>query len=162
MPSLGQEASAAPALEESVGDASISTQVREAAKEIYYVVRALPGTIAEELEGTFHDEYIKRDISVRMIVVSGAWSELAGRSSPEDTLFQYLSERGWTQEPRYSADGPDGTYFAFSKAGIWCFVRGRWDGGDDADSTYVPSDTYQYIVYCTEFDGHGRNDPEDE
>jgi hypothetical protein len=46
------------------------------------------------------------------------------------------------------ADGPDGTVFGFSKDGVLCVVRGRWDGGDDADSTYVPSEVYQVMVRC--------------
>ncbi len=63
-------------------------------------------------------------------------------------MFVYLSDRDWTQRTAYSSDGPDGTSFSFCKDDVMCIVRGRWDGGDDADSTYVPSDVYQIIVYC--------------
>ncbi len=141
---------------------AVSPAVRAAAEEIYRVVLSVPGTVVEELEAVFRDERIGRDLAARILFVSGVWSELAGRSSPGDTLLQYLSERGWRQQPRFSADGPDGTFFALSKNDIWCFVRGRWDGGDDADSTYVPGDGYQFIIYCAEFDDRGRSDPRDE
>jgi hypothetical protein len=29
-----------------------------------------------------------------------------------------------------------------------CVVRWSWDGGDDSDSTYVPSDEWALVVGC--------------
>jgi hypothetical protein len=48
-----------------------------------------------------------------------------------------------------SADGPDGTVQGVHRGGVTCLLEGRWDGGDDSDSTYVPSDTIEVRVACT-------------
>jgi len=48
-----------------------------------------------------------------------------------------------------SADGPDGTVQGAYRVGVTCVVERCWDGGDDSDTTYVPSDTIQVRVACT-------------
>jgi len=140
----------------------LSPEVCAACAEVYHLVQAVPGTIVTRYESTLRTDFLQRDLTGCLVLAAGAWSELAGRSCPGDSICQHLSKRGWKQEPRYSADGHDGTFFTFSKDGIWCFVRGFWDGGDDVDTTYVPRDAYQFVILCAEFDGKGRNDPEDE
>lgn len=32
---------------------------------------------------------------------------------------------------------------------VTCIVEGRWDGGDDSDTTYVPSDTIEVRLGCS-------------
>ena len=130
-----------------------SPATRDACEQIYSAVLPIPGTEVDRYVGTFYDDYLERDLTGCMIVISGSWGELAGRSNPGDSIYELLSDQGWVQEPQYSADGPDGTFFALSKGDIWCFIRGQWDGGDDADSTYVPSDVYQFIICCSRFEG---------
>lgn len=127
-----------------------------ACRQIYQLALVLPGTLIDRYEGTFHDECTRSDLTGCMLIISGSWRDLAGRSSPGDSIFEFLSTRGWEQELRYSADGPDGTFFALSKDGIRCFVRGQWDGGDITDDTYVPGDAYQFVVCCARFDGDGH------
>jgi len=128
-----------------------AAEVRAACDEIHMAVLSIPGTAVDRSEGAFYDDYIERDLNGCMIIVSGVWSELTGRSNPGDSIYKLLSDQGWVQEPRYSADGPDGTFFALSNGDVWCFVRGQWDGGDDADSTYIPSDVYQFVICCARF-----------
>jgi len=139
-----------------------SAAARAACEQIYYAVLPIPGTAVDRYEGIFYADYLERDLTGCMIVISGAWSELDGRSNPGDSIYKLLSDQGWVQEPQYSADGPDGTFFALSKGDIWCFIRGQWDGGDDADSTYVPSDVYQFVVCCAKFEGIVPPGAEDE
>ena len=124
--------------------------MRAACGQIYSAVLGTPGTIIERLEGTFGDEVVHLDITGCMIIISGAWNELAGKQSPVDLIFQFLTDQGWEQQPQYSADGPDGTLYALCKDEVLCLVSGQWDGGDDADTTYVPSDVYQVIVCCVQ------------
>ena len=38
------------------------------------------------------------------------------------------------------------------KDGLFCLMHGRWDGGNDSDSTYVPLDVYQMTILCTRLD----------
>ena len=129
--------------------------VRSICDSIYAAVLASPGTIPYRVGGSFRDERIGRNLEGCMIVVSGSWSGLLGKPNPGDRIFQSLTGQGWRQETEYSADGPDGTFFMLSNGELGCFVQGRWDGGDDADSTAVPSDVYQFIIICTELDGCG-------
>ena len=65
-----------------------------------------------------------------------------------DALNQWFDARKWTPVLRYSADGPDGTSFAFRREAVLCVVRGQWDGGDDADSTYVPDPGSRWMIRC--------------
>jgi hypothetical protein len=139
-----------------------SAHVRVTCDQIYSAVLPIPGTDVDRRDGTFYDDYLERDLTGCMIVVSGSWGELGARSNPGDSIYKLLSDRGWKQEPQYSADGPDGTFFALSKGDVWCFVRGEWDGGDDADSTYVASDVYQFVICCARFEESDPGAEEDE
>jgi len=49
----------------------------------------------------------------------------------------------------YSADGRDGTSFAFRKARVACLVRGTWDGGAADDPKIPAMDWYKVAVFCT-------------
>jgi hypothetical protein len=125
--------------------------------QIHQAMLAVPGTAVDRRDGTFYDDHLERRLTGCRIVVDGMWGELRGRANPGDSVYVLLSKQGWRQEPRYSADSPDGTFFAMSKGDLWCFVRGQWDGGDDADSSYVPSDEYQFVISCTRL-GDGDSD----
>lgn len=67
-----------------------------------------------------------------------------------DTLLGWLRIAGWRENTIYSADGPDGTVVGMHNAGTTCIIEGRWDGGDDSDSTVVRSDTLDILATCTE------------
>jgi hypothetical protein len=47
--------------------------------------------------------------------------------------------RGWRAFTRWDGDGPDGFSRTFVRAGVRCQIEFQQDGGDDSDSTYVPS-----------------------
>jgi hypothetical protein len=66
-----------------------------------------------------------------------------------DTVMRAFVARGWSDRTMVSADGPDGTVQGVHRAGVTCVVEGRWDGGDDSDTTYVPSDTIEVRLACT-------------
>jgi hypothetical protein len=55
-----------------------------------------------------------------------------------DAIDAALQKAGWVYELNYSADGPDGTYFALICDQALVEIDGSWDGGDDTDTTYVP------------------------
>lgn len=86
---------------------------------------------------------------------SGRWAcrvLAAGRTRNElfsvDSVRQGFVARGWSDRTMISADGPDGTVQGVHRGGVTCLLEGRWDGGDDSDSTYVPSDTIEVRVAC--------------
>ena len=59
-----------------------------------------------------------------------------------------LKQAGWAYLPQYQADGPDGESQGFRSRESLCIVRWSWDGGDDSDSTYVPSDDWGLEMAC--------------
>ena len=67
------------------------------------------------------------------------WSSdsLRGRE-PFDVVDQDLPKLGWVQDVQHGGDGPDGTFYGFTRGRLLLVIEGRWDGGDGTDSTYVP------------------------
>ncbi|HMA42576.1 MAG TPA: hypothetical protein VKO86_01070 [Gemmatimonadales bacterium] len=55
---------------------------------------------------------------------------------------------GWTDLPQYDADGPDGGGRTMEHDGVRCQVDLTQDGGDDSDSTYVPSPAIGETTFC--------------
>lgn len=78
-----------------------------------------------------------------------AWRSPVSREAPLGDVLQRTAGAGWTQRDRLmSADGPDGSVLAFSRGDVACLVSGSWDGGDDSDSTYVPSPGFVIAANC--------------
>ena len=79
-------------------------------------------------------------------------------SEAQETVTEYgdvgdaLKQAGWAYLPRYQADGPDGESQGFRSRESICLVRWSWDGGDDSDSTYVPSDDWGLEVACARWE----------
>lgn len=71
---------------------------------------------------------------------------LNGRPGPGD-LETWFTQRGW-RYTKYGADGPDGTMWGVVRGRDLCIVHGAWDGGDDADTTYVPKPGFTLDVQC--------------
>lgn len=120
----------------------------EACQHAHALVDTIPGTISEVVQGSFHEDITRRDRPGCMLIISGSWAELGDARDPANLLFDVLTAEGW--EPGIaSGDGPDGTFFVLYRNDVILFVMGEWDGGDDSDSTYVPSEVYQIVVICT-------------
>lgn len=64
------------------------------------------------------------------------------------TLADGFKEAGWAYTAQYQADGPDGEAEGWRSKETTCVVRWSWDGGDDSDSTYVPSDDWDLVIGC--------------
>jgi len=75
-------------------------------------------------------------------------SALGHAASPDQRVRAGLAALGWRENLQYSADGPDGTAFAFWLGTATCFVEARWDGGDDADPASGRGDDYLLIIGC--------------
>jgi hypothetical protein len=76
--------------------------------------------------------------------------------APVDLMLEALQVEGWRPLWEYGADGPDGSLMGMSVGPVLCLLRGRWDGGDDSDTTYVPVPGYDLEITCF------RRTPEDE
>jgi len=85
-------------------------------------------------------------------------SAFPGGTDPTGLLRDGLAARGWREDLRYAADGPDGTSFALRHNGTLCMISASWDGGDDSDPTYTPSDEYELTIGCIDGESEIRRD----
>jgi len=112
------------------------------------LLRRLPGTVVHWPAGIAFDSLWNR-ATTRWACRVAATGVVPAGYEPIDSVLRWLAERGWLDRTTISADGPDGTIQGLRRDGVTCLVEGRWDGGDDADTTYVPSDTLEVHVACT-------------
>lgn len=110
----------------------------------------------DKIEGTFYEENFRKKIKGSLLLISGSWKDWGKNTDPIELIRKSLADQGWSESIEFSADGPDGTSFSYKKNDNWCLVSGRWDGGDDSDSTYVPSDSYRIIVISGKFVANGK------
>ena len=65
------------------------------------------------------------------------------------SLYWTTSQRrGWAELSDYAADGPDGSSRTLERQGVRCQIAVTQDGGDDSDSTYVPSPAVGEATFC--------------
>jgi hypothetical protein len=74
--------------------------------------------------------------------------DTVGSVSVDGDVAAGLTAAGWIAMTHYSADGPDGSAFAMRSRETVCLFRASWDGGDDSDTTYVPSDEWELVGHC--------------
>lgn len=62
-------------------------------------------------------------------------ADVVGNNAPDRVVRRGLTALGWTELPKYAADGPNGTAFALRRDGVVCFVNAGW--ADDAAGRYT-------------------------
>lgn len=112
------------------------------------LLRRLP-TLAQRRPAAVPFDSIWHDEAGRWACQLSAAGNLKGMLTPVDSVVTWLKLRGFSDRSAISADGPDGTVLGLHRGNVTCVVRGAWDGGDDSDSTYVPSDTIEVHLACT-------------
>jgi hypothetical protein len=135
---------------------TVSSEVRAACDMAYAIAAKTPGVSIRRRTGTFRDETLRGPVFGCGLAISGSFARAKATGDAALRLRQDLEARAWQEMPAYSADGTDGTSFAFRKAGVACLVRGTWDGGA-ADEPEIPAqDWYEVAVVCTspEFPEH--------
>ncbi len=111
-------------------------------------VTSMPSVTIARTDTVIRDPLTERATSGCRVHLTGSMSAFQQTGTPDEHLRSLLPTRSWTEDLSYAADGPDGTAFALRRGAVLCLFRGRWDGGDDADPTYVPSDRYELVVGC--------------
>jgi hypothetical protein len=127
---------------------SVPSAVRTSCDTVAALVPGLPGIRIQRSNGVVHDDRMGREHYGCRVTVIGSTVAFRNATSPDEVLRKKLGTRGWQEDLRYAADGPDGTAYALRSHSVLCLFRGRWDGGDDSDPTYVPDDRYVLIVAC--------------
>lgn len=156
-PAAAESALAAPAL---VAVASVAAptprslgappaEVRAVCDSVAGRWRAIPRAVVESADTvalareTDHDA--DPHLSYAACVVTGR------RDEGLDSTMQHLRfwpASAWTRVWKLDADGPDGSFATYQRGMVRCHVWEQWDGGDDGDSTYVPSPFYEEQTIC--------------
>ena len=139
-------------------DATASGAATGLCSSVGHIVRTLvaanpPGNAARPTQvsgpdtATFHYQWAQADTSGCRLSVSGTDSVAHG--GIQGSIDAELQRAGWqAADSLYSADGPDGSMRGFIKADTLCLRAETWDGGDDADSTYVPGPDFSLTLTC--------------
>jgi len=106
------------------------------------------GVTIKRSTGPFEDEFESHMRFGCSVALVGSNAALRASPNPIDVLREQFAARGWQEELNHSADGPDGTSFAFVRDGVICIFQSRWDGGDDTDPTVKPDDEYKGAGHC--------------
>lgn len=128
---------------------TVSSEVRAACDAAYAVAAKTPGAAVQRRTGTFRDETIRGPVFGCGLTISGSFARAEATGDAAVRLRRDFQTRGWQEMAAYSADGTDGTSFAFRQAGVACLVRGAWDGGAAGDPKIPALDRYQVTVFCT-------------
>jgi hypothetical protein len=127
----------------------VSREVRSACDAAHAIAAATPGVTVRRRTGIFRDELIREPVLGCGLSISGSFASARSTGDAATRLRQDFELRGWQEMGAYSADGPDGTSFAFRRAGVACLVRGTWNGGTDDGPTVAAKDEYEVAVFCT-------------
>jgi hypothetical protein len=122
--------------------------VRTACDAAYAAIVKIPGASVKKRTGTFRDETLQRPVFGCGLAISGSFAKAANTGDAATRLRKNFEAQNWQEMPAYSADGKDGTSFSFRKAGVSCFVRGRWDGGADGEPEIPAEDWYKVTFFC--------------
>jgi len=118
-----------------------------------FVRRALALEVRRQ-EGVFDDSFRgTRRVGCRL-TARGSFTKLGNRGEPVDIVGQEFESRHWAHDLRYDADGPDGSDVGVRQRESLCLVMGRWDGGDDSDTSSAArpptaeEDRFDVIIEC--------------
>jgi hypothetical protein len=107
---------------------SLPRAVTAACDGAHRAVEKTPGMNERRRTGSFGDETLRAPIASCRIDISGSMKRLGNADLPTAALSEYFWAQKWTELIEFSADGPDGTSFAYrGNDGAACLVRGLLD-----------------------------------
>lgn len=127
----------------------VPSEVRAACDAAYAIAAKTHGVSVQRCVDTFRDETLREPVFGCGLAISGSFAGAEATGDAASRLHQSFSGQGWEEMPAYSADGADGTSFAFRRAGVACLIRGTWDGGAAGDPGIPAQDWYKVAVVCT-------------
>lgn len=128
--------------------AQLPADVRAACDNAFATVSRTPGVKTRRSVGAFSDETFRAPVAGCRIEIEGSFKRAAKSGAPAENFRAALEKSGWSELAEFSADGHDGTSFAFRKDDVACFARGNWDGGADDEPDIPPSDPYRVTIIC--------------
>lgn len=127
---------------------ALPADVRAACDRAFAIVAKTKGIKTRRANGSFNDETFRAPIPGCRIEIDGSFKKAGDGGAAAENFRDALEKGGWTELPEFSADGHDGTSFAFRKDDIACFARGTWDGGSDDEPEIPPADPYKVTIIC--------------
>jgi hypothetical protein len=127
---------------------AVQADVRAACDEAFAIVAKTAGVNARRSNGSFNDETFRAPIAGCGISITGSFKKAEKTGAAAERLRESFESRQWQELPEFSADGHDGTSFAFRKNDVACFARGAWDGGADDEPEIPALDPYKVNVVC--------------
>ena len=126
----------------------LPADVRTACDAAFAIVAKTAGVKTRRSNGSFSDETLRAPIPGCRIEIDGSFKKAEKTGAAADRLRDGLGAQGWRELAAFSADGHDGTSFAYRKDTVACFARGAWDGGADGEPEIPPLDPYKVTVIC--------------
>ena len=108
---------------------AMPSAVRAACDMAFAIAKTTPGVSVRRRTGTFNDETMRMPIFGCGLALSGSFKRAEATGDAAVRLRDAFMAQGWTEMGAYSADGTDGTSFAFRKGAVSCLARGTWNGG---------------------------------
>ena len=105
-------------------------------------------SLLQDIKGRFFWAIDARPADARVYGLRASFSTARADCPGDDALRRGLEAAGWAEDFQYSADGPDGTTFAYVCHEALGFVEMSWVGGDESDSTFVPPPGYTLKLTC--------------
>lgn len=127
---------------------TVPAEVRAACDFVNKVIAKTPGIKVRRSTGAFSLEMLKAPIAGCRIEVEGSMKRLGKANLPTDQLASAFESQAWSQLVDFSADGHDGTAFAYAKGSAACLTSGEWDGGSDDEPDAPLADPYRVTVTC--------------
>ena len=134
-----------------VGPAEIPSLVRAACDSAQTIMGEALALTARREEGSYFDTSRGTPRVGCRLTASGTFKALANQAGPVAALDSSFVRHRWRGDLRYSADGPDGSTVGMRRREILCMVAGRWNGGDDEDTSAASTDAdeaYEAIIEC--------------
>jgi hypothetical protein len=123
--------------------------VRTACDLAYRVAAKTQGVSVRRRTGTFNDETLRAPVFGCGLAISGSFARAGKTGDASVRLRQAFMDAAWQEMAAYSADGTDGTSFAFRKGIVACLARGTWNGGAADEPDVPPEDWYKVALFCS-------------
>jgi len=127
---------------------AVPPDVRAACDQAFAIVTKTAGVKTRRSNGSFNDETFRAPIAGCGIRINGSFKKAEKTGAAAERLRDAFESWRWQELPDFSADGHDGTSFAFQKDEVACFARGEWDGGTDDEPEIPAADPYKVTVIC--------------
>ncbi len=126
----------------------ITAEVKAACAAIDTIVRGVTGWAVDRFDGRVFDDPARSWRRGCRVVTSGPTASLNEASDPAEQLRTRLAALGWTDDLRYSADGPGTTAFAFRTGQVLCVVRAGAPSYLADDGQIVVAERYEANAGC--------------